>query len=809
MIISSRCKLDRISHHDKRVDGEGQQQMFQRSIILTLTVLLTLSACGDTSMTNEDVDATITAGIAQASLALTQSPVPTPAPTSTPSPTPTAPPTSPPNPTATPTSAPSTTLPSSPTSTLTPTATPPYISRPCNASLDQRIHSLDRKLLAHGGNSWQGNDNLQWTPDGSQILFTFGYEETGVYAVDADGSSLQTIVDPLVNSVRANRGRPVGLMTYFDISPDGSQIVYSTCRYPDSDGVLLGERESWEYSYEIVVSNIDGTNTRRITNNDHFDNFPVWSPDGSQIAFVSDPDPDRDAHETRGLLMVYTMATGELRDITPFYGDKDRVAPHPPSWSPDGRHIAFVVYDYHDGDVESDEEGWYRGPLVEYTVGSDGKGRSRISRVFSEPSWSPDGARIAMVAPWAEGAGLFTFAPDGSGPSFVARITDEVYDFWESRRYGVPETWLPPVYWSPDRSRILFTKYMYPYRYDPYDMESRGPPYAFDIEDERCMKHLCAASADGTSVTSVSGLRLPSLGDSLRGDLRGDFVGDPALSESLSWSPDGSRIAVLARTTFGAGSTILYTMDRNGNDVRILVRLDEGGKPIAWKSNPVDLDSCSNGVVVPDPAKSPGLVEDCRTLLTVRDVLGGSVSLELSQGWRTDRPIAEWGDGYSLGVGVGGDPPRIRSLILYGSHGIDSPPIHTLFGRIPPELGNLAELRELDLEVNELVGPIPPELGKLTNLEILNLKYNYLSGGIPAELGNLTNLRELHLGNNQLTGSIPADLGNLPNLERLDLVSTGRESNRFTGCVPMALVDKIVDFVDLGLPPCEQALDGR
>ena len=136
----------------------------------------------------------------------------------------------------------------------------------------------------------------------------------------------------------------------------------------------------------------------------------------------------------------------------------------------------------------------------------------------------------------------------------------------------------------------------------------------------------------------------------------------------------------------------------------------------------------------------------------------------------------------------------------------DGPVFHTLFGRIPPELGNLAELRELDLEVNELVGPIPPELGKLSNLEILNLKYNYLSGSIPAELGNLTNLRELHLDNNQLTGSIPAELGNLPNLEK---VSIRGGDNRFTGCVPPALVDKIAYFDELRLQPCEQASDDR
>ena len=80
---------------------------------------------------------------------------------------------------------------------------------------------------------------------------------------------------------------------------------------------------------------------------------------------------------------------------------------------------------------------------------------------------------------------------------------------------------------------------------------------------------------------------------------------------------------------------------------------------------------------------------------------------------------------------------------------------NNLTGDIPPELSDLAKLRELDLGVNDLSGEIPPELGVLGNLTSLRLGWNDLSGRIPPELGNLSSLTRLWVNNNQLEGCIP------------------------------------------------------
>ena len=108
----------------------------------------------------------------------------------------------------------------------------------------------------------------------------------------------------------------------------------------------------------------------------------------------------------------------------------------------------------------------------------------------------------------------------------------------------------------------------------------------------------------------------------------------------------------------------------------------------------------------------------------------------------------------------------------------------SLDGTIPAALGELRELRRIDLDGNSLTGEIPSELGDLSNLDHLYLDGNSLTGSIPEALGNLSNLNVLYLEGNQLTGSIPEALGKLDKLVQLVL-----NRNQLSGSVPAALGD--------------------
>ena len=105
-----------------------------------------------------------------------------------------------------------------------------------------------------------------------------------------------------------------------------------------------------------------------------------------------------------------------------------------------------------------------------------------------------------------------------------------------------------------------------------------------------------------------------------------------------------------------------------------------------------------------------------------------------------------------------------------------------LSGSIPPELGNLTSLIDLELQFNDFTGPVPTQLGQLSKLESLRIGRNSLTGSIPAQIGNLTALRILQSESNQFSGPIPAAIGAATSLQRIDL-----SFNMIGGSIPIEL----------------------
>ena len=208
--------------------------------------------------------------------------------------------------------------------------------------------------------------------------------------------------------------------------------------------------------------------------------------------------------------------------------------------------------------------------------------------------------------------------------------------------------------------------------------------------------------------------------------------GEAPVSYDVRHAPQGSGDRPEWTLTQGAWRTGDGPLSRTLEDMpghtryRVQVRAVNPAGPGPW-SRPQEAVTGDTGLgcaggAVRQPEHNRALVQDCETLLGLRDRLAGNAAL----GWEAGLPLEHW-DGTRLGAGADGSP-RITGLEL---------PARGLDGTLPPGLGDLSALRDLDLSGNNLTGTVPPELSRLTELARVRLAGNRLEGCAPRGLRNV------------------------------------------------------------------------
>jgi TolB protein len=169
------------------------------------------------------------------------------------------------------------------------------------------------------------------------------------------------------------------------------------------DGQRIAFVSDREGSREVYVMNADGSGVVRLTSTETDDAAPSWSPDGTRIVFTTRRlEPNGECALWSSDLWVVGAATGDPPPTLLFSaGELSRTAD--PSWSPDGTRIALVIEPY-DANYECEQDEYAPSPLSSrelFLIDPDGSGLTVLTRggnefLFSYPSWSPSGDQIAV-----------------------------------------------------------------------------------------------------------------------------------------------------------------------------------------------------------------------------------------------------------------------------------------------------------------------------------------------------------------------------------------------------------------------------
>jgi len=330
-------------------------------------------------------------------------------------------------------------------------------------------------------------------------------------------------------------------------SPDGSKIAYESTRALDgSDGLNTNSTSN------IWVMDADGSNPKpltRITALNGGSLRPTWSSDGSKIVFQSQQALDGSDASIRNINIWAMNADGS--GATPLTRITTLGAPSQyPAFSPDGSKVVFYSGRALDGSDAANTT------LNIWLMNADGSGATPLTRVTAggagsvTPAFSPDGSKIVFSS---------RRALDGSD----ARNTNDTDNIWTINRDGTaaaPLTRLTAFLvgggfpsWSPDGSKISF----YSSRaLDGSDAQTPNGTY-----------NLWTVQADGSSPTPLTKL-----------------TASQASALLAKWLPDGSKLIFQSTGAFDGGNAVstnvtsnIWAVNADGSAATPLTRLTNAG----------------------------------------------------------------------------------------------------------------------------------------------------------------------------------------------------------------------------------------
>jgi TolB protein len=153
-------------------------------------------------------------------------------------------------------------------------------------------------------------------------------------------------------------------------------------------------------SHRLVISDSDGENAKPALASNEPIISPSWSPDGKKVAYVS-------FESRKPVIYVHELATGRRTVLSDQKGNNSA-----PSWSVDGRYLALALSK--DGNTQI------------YKINSNGTGLTRLTRgraIDTEPQWSPDGKFIYFTSDRGGSPQIYRMSINGEADGGAQRMT--------------------------------------------------------------------------------------------------------------------------------------------------------------------------------------------------------------------------------------------------------------------------------------------------------------------------------------------------------------------------------------------------
>ena len=234
-----------------------------------------------------------------------------------------------------------------------------------------------------------------WSPNGKQIaliVLDSDPDETANAAAQATLAPPQKPGEPNPDITSPEQPKAAGAGQAGSDKKDEKKpkpIVIDRFQFKrDIDGYLGKQRQ------RLVLLDLATGNSRRLTTGDYDEYLPSWSPDGTQIAFVSNHDKYLDRTYNYDVFAVSVAGPAAApKALTSFKGsDNDPAFDSYPAWSPDGKSIAYLQ----GGPVELFSYGVRTLAVMPASGGAPKILTAGLDRNVSQPVWSQDGKTLSF-----------------------------------------------------------------------------------------------------------------------------------------------------------------------------------------------------------------------------------------------------------------------------------------------------------------------------------------------------------------------------------------------------------------------------